>query len=78
MKHEATDEMMMPDSAFRKKKLPDVYLIVAAEYAGIKNLADVCGFDDSPFTILFGCEVFSWLPIAGAIIIIRRIPLLLY
>jgi hypothetical protein len=49
MKHEATDEMMMPDSAFRKKKLPDVYLIVADEYAGIKNLADVCGFDNSPF-----------------------------
>ena len=32
-----------------KENLPDVYLIVADEYAGSKDLADICGFDNTPF-----------------------------
>ncbi|TAL42799.1 MAG: hypothetical protein EPN92_11150, partial [Chitinophagaceae bacterium] len=32
-----------------EKNLPDVYLIVADEYAGSKDLADICGFDNTPF-----------------------------
>lgn len=33
----------------RKNNLPDVYLIIADEYAGHKDLADICGFDNTPF-----------------------------
>ncbi|HYM94327.1 MAG TPA: sulfatase-like hydrolase/transferase [Chitinophagaceae bacterium] len=31
------------------KNLPDVYLIIADEYAGSKDLSDICGFDNTPF-----------------------------
>lgn len=32
-----------------KDKLPDVYLIIADEYAGNKDLIDICGFDNKKF-----------------------------
>lgn len=36
-------------SACKETSIPDVYLIVADEYAGSKDLTDICGFDNSPF-----------------------------
>jgi hypothetical protein len=36
-------------SICKESSHPDVYLIVADEYAGSKDLTDICGFDNSPF-----------------------------
>lgn len=33
----------------KKENLPDVYLIIADEYAGNKDLADIYGVDNTPF-----------------------------